>query len=95
MMRSGPWLWVFGVVLCGCSRPATREECEFIVRRVAELRLAPNLDSGAEARKSAENFARELETEIKKECVGRPITDGALECVRQATQPRQVIECFH
>ena len=94
-MRSGLLYLASCLVLGACSRPATADECEFIVRRVAELRLAKGLDSGAEARKGAEQLARELETEIRQECVGKPITDGALTCVRQATQPRQVIECFH
>jgi hypothetical protein len=61
---------------------------------VAELRLARGLDA-AEAREGAEKLTRELESEIRQECVGKPITDSALTCVRRANQPRQVIECFH
>ena len=93
-MRSGPFLLACCLMLGACSRPATADECEFIVRRVAELRLAGGLDR-AEARKGAAKLTRELEPEIRQECVGKPITDRALTCVRQAKEPRQVVECFH
>lgn len=94
-MRLGPF--VLGVVALGggCSRPATVEECEFIVRRVAELRLRSTVDGSVDARKQAETLTRQLEDEIRKQCVGKPLTDGAMACVRGATTPRQVIECFH
>jgi hypothetical protein len=95
-MRLGCSL-ALGVVtsLVACSRPATENDCEFIVRRVVELRLRTGLDGSAEAKLSADALTSELKEEIRKRCVGKPITDRALQCVRGATKPRQVIECFH
>jgi hypothetical protein len=68
-MRSGTLFLASCLTLGACSRPATTDECEFIVRRVAELRLANGLDA-AEAREGAEKLTRELESEIRQECVG-------------------------
>jgi hypothetical protein len=94
-MRWGPFVLLAVVLQAGCSRPATVEECEYIVRRVAELRLRSTVGRSADARKQADALTRQLENEIRKECVGMPLTDGAMACVRRATTPRQVIECFH
>ena len=94
-MRAACLLLLMVTSLVGCSRPATENDCEFIVRRVAELRLRTGLDSSEQAKLSAEALASELKEETRKRCVGKPITDRALQCVRDATEPRQVIECFH
>ena len=94
-MRSSFLVSIVVVWLAGCSRPATVEECEFIVQRVAELRLRGGLDSSAQIKENAQALTRELEQEIRKECVGKPITERSLACVRRAEKPRQVIECFH
>jgi hypothetical protein len=94
-MRFGPFVLCTVVLQVGCSRPATVEECEFIVRRVAELRLRASVGRSVDTRRQADALTHQLENEIRKECVGMPLTDGAMACVRRATKPRQVVECFH
>ncbi len=78
----------------GCGRPATVEECEEIVARIATLEL--------DARKvpiedRAEEIARLKESvraSTMKDCVGNRITEGAMQCVRQAPTPKDVTSCF-
>ena len=81
--------------LAACSRPATENDCEFIVRRVVELRLGAGHDGSVQTTLNADALTAELKEETRKKCVGKPITDRALQCVRSATKPRQVVECFH
>jgi hypothetical protein len=86
-------LALFG--LAGCGHPATERECEEIVERIAVLELG-GVDAGKdvvaeEVKNAKESFRREMQ----KKCVGRRITNDAMECVRRATASRQIEdECF-
>lgn len=84
------------VVLAGCGHPATEKECEEIVERVAKLELQAaqaNPETVAEEVKIAkESFKKDM----SRRCVGRRVTDAAMECVRKATSAKQIEdECFH
>jgi hypothetical protein len=86
-------LAVSGMV--GCGHPATERECEEIVERIALLELG-GLDAGqnvvAEEVKNAKEAFRK---EMRRKCVGRRITNAAMDCVRKATASRQIEdECF-
>jgi len=78
----------------GCGRPATREECDEIVVRIAELELkargiAGNSADEVRATKEA------LEKTTLRDCVGRRISEKAMSCVRSATSTQQIVgECF-
>jgi hypothetical protein len=82
-------------VLAACGHPATPKECEEIVERVAHLELK-------QANVSPEAFAQEIKLakesfrkDMTKRCIGRRVTDAAMNCVRQATRPEQIEEeCF-
>jgi hypothetical protein len=82
-------------VLAACGHPATPAECEEIVERVARLELE-------QAKLSPETFAQELKIakesfrkDMTKRCIGRRITDSAMQCVRQAKRAEQIEEeCF-
>jgi hypothetical protein len=84
---------LIGAVACG--HPATERECEEIVERIAVLELG-NIDAGQsfvaeEVRNAKESFRKEM----RKKCVGRRITNAAMECVRKAKASRQIEdECF-
>ncbi|WP_437672800.1 hypothetical protein [Sorangium sp. So ce131] len=79
----------------GCGHPASRDECEAIFKRSAEIELrAQNIVDPklVEERTAAVRSARG--NELIDRCVGRRITDAALSCVRQATTPEQVDRCL-
>lgn len=89
-------LFLAVVVLAGCGHPATEKECEEIVERVAKLELQAaqaNPETVAEEVKIAkESFKKDM----RQRCVGRRVTDAAMECVRKATSAKQIEdECFH
>ncbi|WP_437722340.1 hypothetical protein [Sorangium sp. So ce861] len=79
----------------GCGHPASRDECEAIFKRSAEIELrAQNVvdPKVVEERTAAVRDARGKE--LIDRCVGRRITDAAMACVRQATTPEQVDRCL-
>lgn len=88
----------FGVValgLAGCGHPATREECDQIITRTAEIELHAQhvTDPSAIAERVAAAKASKGDALLDR-CVGRRITDRALACVRQAASAEQVDRCL-
>src|ERR1041384_1360194 len=88
-------IFVLAATAFGCGHPATERECEEIVERIAVLELG-GVDAGQgyvadEVKNAKEAFRKEM----RKKCVGRRITNAAMECVRKATASNQIEdECF-
>ena len=81
----------------GCGHPATVAECEEIIEQVARLELRATLGAANEKAILAEIDAtkRDLKDSTMKDCVGKRITNKALECVRNASTADQAAEdCF-
>lgn len=78
----------------GCGRKATVEDCEQIVRRIAELELTgvvPQEELSTEVAEAQQRFRERA----LADCVGRRITEGALSCVASAKTAEAVIDdCF-
>lgn len=79
----------------GCGHAASREECEAIFMRSAELELLahditdPSL---VESRVAQVRLARG--DELIEQCVGRRITDRALDCVKKAGSGDELDKCL-
>lgn len=81
-------------MLAGCGRKATVEDCEQIVRRIAELELT-GVVPAAELSTEVADAQQRFRERALADCVGRRITDRSLECVARATTAEAVIdECF-
>ena len=82
-------------VAVGCGHPATERECEEIVERITVLELG-RVDAGQSVvHDEVKNAKESFKKEIRKKCVGKRITNAAMECVRKATASRQIEdECF-
>ena len=81
----------------GCGHPATVEECEEIIEQVARLELKATLGAANEKAIASEIDAtkRALKDSTMKDCVGKRITNKALECVRNAATADEAAEdCF-
>jgi N-acetylglutamate synthase-like GNAT family acetyltransferase len=78
----------------GCGRKATVEDCEQIVRRIAELELqgvVPKEELNTEVNQAQQNFRERA----LADCVGRRITQKSLACVATAKTAEAVIDdCF-
>lgn len=88
------WLGLV-VVMLGCGRKATVEDCQQIVKRIAELELqnvVAKQDLGAEV----SQVQQALKERALSDCVGRRITDRSLECVATAKNTATIIDdCFN
>lgn len=80
----------------GCGRPATREECQAILDKSAELKLKEQKVSDPE---QVEHRKKQLMDakgdELIGRCVGMRITEGALRCVERADSPAAVDRCLY
>lgn len=87
--------FVFGALLVGCGHPATRQECDELFAKNAEIELRAQriTDPKTVAERTAAARAAEGDA-FANRCVGRRITKRALECVRQATTAEQVDRCL-
>jgi len=97
-VRSAALRALFGLALAacigGCGRKATVEDCEQIVRRIAELELTgvvPKEELGSEVQQAQQTFRERA----LADCVGRRITEKSLACVSSAKTAEAVIDdCF-
>lgn len=93
-MRSIAWLGLVVACAVGCGRPATREECDEIVGRIADLELRARGLTGNNA-DEVKATKDALEKTTLRDCVGRRISDKAMGCVRAAKTTQQIVnECF-
>lgn len=83
------------LVATGCGHPATEKECEEIVERVARLELE-KANAGTETMANEIKLAKEsFKKDMSRKCVGRRVTQAAMNCVRQARSADQIEkECF-
>jgi hypothetical protein len=90
------WLGGLGSVLLGsCGRPATADECREIVEQMARLQAASAYPGRAERVEEEVQKASSdpvLRERAAKECVGHPITDRALACIRAAKTPQEITD---
>jgi hypothetical protein len=81
----------------GCGHPATERECQEIADRVTQLELQSSAagrdpDTAKEQLERTRSWVKESQL---KECVGRRITDAAMQCVRTATKAQDITDrCF-
>lgn len=79
----------------GCGHPATRAECETILRKSAELKLRERTDDEAAIRDQVEAFTQSHGEELIAKCQGRTMTDAAMRCVQRAESAAAVDQCLY
>jgi small lipoprotein (TIGR04454 family) len=83
------------LAVVGCGHPASVQECEQIVERIAQLELEKRgIDPQAIATE-VKTTKQQMHERTMKECVGRRITESALRCVRDAKRSEQIEQCFN
>lgn len=81
----------------GCGHPASEKECQEIADKVTELELAASpAAQDPETRKEQLERTRSWVKESQlKSCVGRRITNAAMQCVRSAKKAQEITDsCF-
>jgi hypothetical protein len=81
--------------LTACGHPATREECDELFTKNAEIELRAQKVTDAKTISDRTAAARTADGDaFAGRCVGKRITQGALDCVRRATTAEQVDHCL-
>jgi len=81
------------LVLGGCGRRATAEDCDLIVDRYVEIELrALKVNDPAIIEQRKTEMRRDLKDDLKA-CPGKRITDGMLACVKQAQTNDELDKC--
>jgi hypothetical protein len=94
MYRATP-LCLLVVVATGCGHPATREECEAIFQKSAELELiAHDIEDPELVESRLEQVRLARGDALIDDCVGRKITDRALDCVKRASTGDELDKCL-
>jgi hypothetical protein len=96
MPRRTPLLALLVASATACGHPATLEECELIVQRIAELEIGKHGPSGQELANEVSRTKQAMHERTLGQCVGKRITSQALECVQGADTSDQIInECLN
>jgi hypothetical protein len=81
--------------IIGCGHPATRAECEEIFQRSAEIELqAQSVTDPAEVKRRTEEYRAAKGDKLLEDCVGKRITESAMECVRNAKDAASFDACL-
>lgn len=81
------------LLLLGCGRPATVQDCEQIVARITELELKKaNITDPEEIRAEVEQSKAAFRDQTMAQCVGRRVTEKFLGCIASAQSAGQLLE---
>jgi hypothetical protein len=90
-----PLLLGLALGLAACGHPATREECDELFAKNAEIELSSQRITDPKTVADRIAAARTAEGDaFAGRCVGRRITTRALGCVRRATTAEQLDRCL-
>ncbi|MBM4360840.1 MAG: hypothetical protein FJ096_22280 [Deltaproteobacteria bacterium] len=83
------------LLVAGCGHPATREDCELIFDRTAELALrSTKVTEPAEVARAVAEARADKGEAMMKQCLGKRITDEVLACVRAASSADALDRCL-
>ncbi len=79
----------------GCGHPATQQECEELFTRSAELALiAEDVREQEEVNKQIAQARTVKGDKLIQACLGRRITDDAMNCARGSKSPQELDACL-
>jgi hypothetical protein len=87
----------FAIGVVGCGHPATDKECQEIVERIATLELekATGNNDPKSVGSQVDETKKALAPNTLKDCVGKRITERAMQCVRSAKTSQEIVDdCF-
>jgi hypothetical protein len=80
--------------LLGCGRHATRADCELILDRMVVVKLKQkNITEPQAVAKMQTDLRKDAEADFPG-CVGRRISDSALECIQKADTQETIVRCL-
>jgi hypothetical protein len=86
---------VMGGFATGCGHPASREECDELFAKNAEIELRAQRVTDPKVIEERTAAARAAEGEaFTNRCIGKRIGKHTIECVRKATSAEQLDHCL-
>jgi hypothetical protein len=93
-MRSSSTLLALLVLGTGCGRHATQADCEIILDRMVVVKLKQKSITDPDS-------IAKMQVELRKDaeadfpgCVGRRISDSAMECIKKAVTQEAIVKCL-
>ena len=82
------------LAMTGCGRHATQADCEVILDRMVVVKLKEkHITDAASVQKMQAELRKDSESDFPS-CVGRRITDSAMECIKKAETQEAIIKCL-
>jgi hypothetical protein len=82
------------LAMTGCGRHATQADCEVILDRMVVVKLKQkNITDPASIQKMQGELRKDSESDFPS-CVGRRITDSAMECIKKAETQEAIVKCL-
>lgn len=98
-IRRRPGGAVCTLIACGvlaCGHPATREECELLLEKSAELELeGQNITDPAVVSERIGAYKQARGDDVIAGCLGKTMTHAALACVRRAESAEAFDRCLY
>lgn len=86
---------LFALAVVACGHPASKDECEAIFRRSAEVTLlARNVTDPNEIARAVDEARLVKGQAMLDDCLGKRITDDAMRCVREAKVAADLDRCL-
>jgi hypothetical protein len=94
-MRNARFLLLLAcAALGGCGRHATQADCELILDRMVIVKLKQkNITDEPSIKKMQGELRKDAEADFPG-CVGRRISDSALECIKKADTQEAIVKCL-
>ena len=94
-MRCSTLLLAFLLVFwLGCGRHATQADCEIILDRMVVVKLKQKNITDLESVAKLQNELRKDSEADFPGCVGRRISDSAMECIKKADTQETIVKCL-
>jgi chorismate mutase len=82
----------FGATACG--RHATEKDCDIILDRMVVVKLKQrNITDPPSIAKMQSDLRKDAQSDFPG-CVGRRISDGAMECIQKADTQEAIVKCL-
>jgi len=86
---------VLGSMQLACGHPASKEECEEIFRRSAELKLREQeVNDEQEIQRLVDKARQDRGNNLVQPCIGRRITAKEMTCIRTADTLQELNACL-
>jgi len=84
----------FAVLGLGCGRHATQADCEVILDRMVVVKLKQkNITDPASVSKMQAELRKDAEADFPG-CLGRRISDSAMDCIKKADSQEAIVKCL-